>query len=421
MAKRSSSRSPAPKRAKRGSSSTAIRRARAKGHPKINYSAFRRVFPTSRRLRRRRRRFFRKLKKDGFITHVVKGLSAVKYANRITNADNASTDPAPKQMDSDFALFNICPYYFDPFEPWQDTTEIGSFRGSTTENTLNVPNTGVFMCLPSFLRASAFLNADSQMKNLASCFEEFRIKTAVIDITLPDVMSVPDNSLPTVNNNLFLMWKFNEDIKPPNIMQFMQKSLTNYENYDNWRRLYPFCNASDLSEIDNACAEDIRNAAGSNWHRVRLSPGKAVRIKWHPKCWLRSKTGNMQRDMYKTYYVQDGNLKEQTHYFSNLIPNAFSKPGRQYVDCDAITVDRDADYSHEDDVFFSGPTFLLLDTSHERFATYQAPSVAVQTSTVQSQFKLQCRYYFKFQFRKVKKYEDNNVKDGYAEGEFCVC
>lgn len=363
---------------------------------------------------RRKSRLRRKQRKDGFITHVIKGLSAVKYGNRVTNAENSSTGALVRQMDSDFALFNFCPYTYDPFVTFEDWLNIGSFAGAGTANTLNIPNsagnTGSLVVLPSLIRASSFWNMDSQVNYLASCFEEFRIKTAVIEITMPDVMEIPDTNVPTVNNNLFLMWRFIDDVKPPGPRGFMRKHMKNYENTDNWRRILPFVNGPDLDEIEAMCTEEHRNAAGSNWHRVRLTPGKSVKIKWHPKTWLRGKSGVMQQDMYAT--------TSGTTYYSNPTPNPFGKPWSGFVDTDAIDVGSiESGLSVEDDILFNGPVFLLLDTSHEKFATYNSPELTVQSSVFQSQFKLQCKYYYKLQFRKVKRYDDNNIREGGGPGD----
>lgn len=369
----------------------------------------------------RRRRYLRKARirrrriKDGFITHSVKGLSAVKFGNRVTNANNTSSDPYPRQMDTDFALFNVNPLPYDPYLPWETLLNIGDFHGDSTVNDLNVPNTGSMPVLPTLLRASAFWDMDSQLNALAQCFEEFRVKTAVLEITLPDVMEIPDTNVPTVNNNLFLMWRFNDDIKPPNVRSFMRAHFPGFEVVDNWRKMLPFANAPDLDEVLAMASEEHRNAAGSNWHRVRLTPGKAVKIKWHPKCWMRNRVGNMQQDVLQVN--ESGSVK--TYYFSNPVPNPFGRPGRGWIDTDAMQCldETTPGLSIEDDVFFTGPTILLLDTSHERFATYNTPNVTVQSSVFQSQFKLQCKYYYKLQFRKVKRFDDNNIRDGYDNGQ----
>lgn len=363
-----------------------------------------------RKLRARRRRI-----KDGFVTHVVKGLSAVKYGNRVTNAENSSTGAVVRQMDSDFALFNFCPYTYDPYSYYTDVLNIGRFHGNTSGNDLNVPNINSgdvygLKILPSIISASSFWDKDSQINALSECFEEFRIKTAVIEITMPDVMEIPDTNVPTVNNNLFLMWRFNDDIKPPGVRGFLRKHFTDFEDLEAWRKILPFVNAPDLDEINSCCSEEHRNASGSNWHRVRLTPGKAIKIKWHPKTWLRGKSGVMQQDV-----VVNGTT---TKYFSNPVPNPFGRPSSGWVDTDAIQVgDVTGSFSREDDVFFTGPTFLLLDTSHSAFATYNAPELTVQDSVFQSQFKLQCRYYYKLQFRKVRRYDDNNIREGGLEGD----
>nr|AIY31237.1 hypothetical protein [Dromedary stool-associated circular ssDNA virus] len=371
-----------------------------------------------RRRRMRKLRMRRRRAKDGYITHVVKGLSAVKYGNRVTNSLNAPGDDAPRTMDSDFALFNFCPLTYDPYLPWKDYCQIGYFNGDSTANDLNVPNEGINTVLPTLIRASAFWDVDSQTNALADCFEEFRIKTCVFEITVPDVMEVPDTNVPTVNNNLFLMWRFNDDIKPPNVRQFLQRYVSDIERQDRWRVFFPFINAPDFHEIEGSSTEEHRNAAGSNWHRVRLTPGKKIKIKFHPKCWLRSKVGNLQADVFDDVEGTGASITHKRVYFGNPVPNPFSRPARGWVDTDAIEVGTTgAGMSLEDDVFFVGPTFLLLDTSHYNFATYTAPNITIQNSIFQSQFKLQCRYYYKLQFRKVKRYDDNNVKDGGDNGE----